>query len=105
MTANIYPLAPSAQQIADLEALGFTMHEDDATWSAVRELDGYRTSLTLARDWAMASTIRVTGARVVAVKAGLSGDEAVRHAMELALDVDTALLFGDLIRADLRRAA
>lgn len=99
------PLAPSTQQIADLEALGFTIHAEGTTWSAVRELDGYRTSLTLTRDMAMASTIRVAGALVVAAEECASLDVAVGRVMELALDVSTVLLFGDLILADLRSAA
>lgn len=102
---DVAPLAPTAQQIADLEALGFTVHEDGATWSAVRELDGYRTSLTLTRDLAMVSTIRVAGALVVAAEDCASLDVAVGRVMELALDVSTVLLFGDLILADLRSAA
>lgn len=104
-TVYMGPKLPSAQQIAVLEALDFTVHEDDAAWSAVRDLDGYRTSLTLTRDLAMVSTIRIAGPKVVVAEECASLDEAVGRAMELALDVSTVLLFGDLIRADLRRAA
>lgn len=98
-------LVPSAQQIDDLTALDFVVHGGNATWSAVRELDGYRTSLTLTRDLAMVSTIRIAGALVVAFEDCDSVDDAVSRVMELAIDVSTALLFGDIVRADLRRAA
>lgn len=102
---EIAPLAPSAQQLTDLAAIGFTTHEGDITWSAVRELEGYRTALTLTRGWAMASTIRTADAKVVAMQACRTVNEAVGRAMDLALDVDMALAFGALISAELRRAA
>lgn len=114
MTTNVYmglngeeiaPLGPSAQQIADLGAIGFTVHEGDVTWSAVREVEGYRTALTLTRNWSMASTIRVTDAKVIALKVCTSLHDAVDSAMDLALDVDLATAFCALIRSELGSAA
>jgi hypothetical protein len=99
------PLAPTAKQIADLRGLDFDILDTAETWSAVRVLDGYRTSITLTRDLAIVSTIRVAGSLVVAVEECDSLDRAVTRVMELALDVSTVLLFGDLILADLRSVA
>lgn len=99
------PPAPNAQQIRDLDAIGFTVHGGDVTWSAVFELEGYRTALTLTRNWSMASTIRLADAKVIAVKVCRSLDVAVDVAMDLALDVDLATTFCALIRAELGRAA